>query len=116
MPVPQMGGIPPLSYETSSPRPQTVTSLHSHDVFWVFSLSLFFVVVFLKKKKKREKERKRERKSARERPRAGAPSLKEAAGGFVSDGGTRGAETYRDPGQGSRRTLGPFVPEICVCE
>lgn len=33
----------------------------------------------------------------------------------LSAKGTRGAETCRDPGLGSRRTLGPFVPEICVC-
>lgn len=66
VPVPQMGGIPPLSYETSSPRPQTVTSLHSHDVFWVFSLSLFFVVVFLKKERKKEKEKERAREKGPE--------------------------------------------------
>lgn len=33
----------------------------------------------------------------------------------LSATGTRGAETCRDPGEGSKRTLGPFVPEICVC-
>jgi CelD/BcsL family acetyltransferase involved in cellulose biosynthesis len=56
------GGTTPFSYKTSSSRPQTVTSLHSHDVFFI----VFFVFLKKKKKKKeRKKEKKEKRKSAR---------------------------------------------------
>lgn len=61
-------GTLPLSYETIL-QDHTVTSLHSHDVFWDFFFQSFFFCLFccccffLKKEKKR-KEKKR-RKSAR---------------------------------------------------
>ena len=60
-------------------------------------MSFFLLLFFLKKKKKkREREKEREKKSARaKRPRAGAPSLKEAAGGFVSDGNAWGRDLQR---------------------
>jgi hypothetical protein len=88
-----------------------VTSLHSHDVFFI----VFFV--FLKKKKKERKKERKERKK-KERKKGPEPEHQALRRQLValSAKGTRGAETCRDPGQGSRRTLGPFVPEICVCE
>lgn len=75
------GGNPlPSATRLVLQRPQTVTSLHSHDVFRFFFFSLsFFLFCFLKKekkKKKKEENRKRNRERAQERPRAGAPSFK----------------------------------------
>lgn len=55
-------------------------------------MSFFLLLFFFKKKKERERERERARAK---RPRAGAPSLKEAAGGFVSDGNAWGRALQR---------------------
>lgn len=64
--------------------------------FPFFSLS-FLLLVFLKKenKKKKKKTEKEKRERAQERPRAGAPSFKEAAGGFVSEGNAWGRDLQR---------------------
>lgn len=62
------------------------------------TFSVFFFIVFfcfLKKEKKKKKEENRKRKRAQERPRAGAPSLKEAAGGIVSEGNAWGRDLQR---------------------
>lgn len=65
------------------------------------TFSVFFFIVFFcflkkeKKEKKKEENRKRKRKRAQERPRAGAPSLKEAAGGIVSEGNAWGRDLQR---------------------
>lgn len=58
---------------------------------------VFFIVFFLfyLKKERERKEREREKERAQERPRAGAPSVKEAAGGFVSDGNAWGRDQQR---------------------
>lgn len=59
------------------------------------------LLVFFKKKEKKKEEKKknekenRKRERAQERPRAGAPSFKEAAGGFVSEGNAWGRDLRR---------------------
>lgn len=81
-----------------------------------FFFIVFFVTCFLKKRKKKQK-RKQKEKREKERKKGPEPEHQALRRQLValSAKGTRGAETCRDPGQGSRRTLGPFVPEICVC-
>lgn len=63
--------------------------------FSVFFFIVFFCFLKKEKKKKKEENRKRKRKRAQERPRAGAPSLKEAAGGIVSEGNAWGRDLQR---------------------
>lgn len=79
------------------------------------------LVFFKKKEKKKEEKKKTKKKTGREKERKKGPEPEHQALRrqlvALSAKGTRGAETCGDPGQGSRRTLGPFVPEICVvCE
>lgn len=65
------GGNPlPSATRLVLQRPQTVTSLHSHDVFRFFSLSFF---VFLKKKKRKKKRKKTEREREKERKKGPEP-------------------------------------------